>query len=95
MTNVPAKRLATALVGAFLAAVGVTVILSCGYALLGLRDVGMVPASELGDGLVFIAASSAYASAERAFLAIVLLGLPHVIVSQRLQHTSKNYWVFR
>jgi hypothetical protein len=86
-------RLATGLFGAFLAAVGVTVILSCGYALLRLRDVGIVPASELGDGLVFIATSSAYASAERAFLAIVLLALPHVLVSQRLQHTSKKYYV--
>jgi hypothetical protein len=86
-------KLVTGLAGAFLAAVGVSVILSCGYALLQLRDVGKEAGSEVGGGLLFIATNAAYVSAVMAFLAIALLALPHVIISQRLQHTSRKYYV--
>lgn len=86
-------KLVTGLAGAFLAAVGVGVILSCGYALLQLHDVGKESALEVSGGLLFIATNAAYVSAVMAFLAITLLALPHVIISQRLHHTSKKYYV--
>lgn len=86
-------KLVTGLAGAFLAAVGVGVILSCGYALLQLSDAGKESGSEVGGGLLFIATNAAYVSAVMASLAIALLALPHVIVSQRLRHTSKKYYV--
>lgn len=90
----PVMKLVTGLAGAFLAAVGVAVVLSCGYALLQLHDaVGKEAASEVGGGLLFIATNAAYVSAVMAFLAIALLALPHVIISQRLQHTSRKYYV--
>jgi uncharacterized membrane protein len=86
-------KLVIGLAGAFLAAVGVTVVLSCGYALLQLSAVHGEAGSDVGDGLLFIATNAAYVSAVMAFLAIVLLALPHVLISQRLQHTSKKYYV--
>jgi hypothetical protein len=92
VTGVPGMKLVAGLAGAFLAAVGVGVILSCGYALLQLHD-GKEAASEVGDGLLFIATNAAYVSAVMAFLAIALLALPHVIISQRFQHTSREYYV--
>jgi hypothetical protein len=93
MTRVPPMKLVTGLAGAFLAAVGVGVILSCGYALLQLSDVRKETGSEFGSGLLFIATNAAYVSAVMASLAIALLALPHVIVSQRLRYTSKKYYV--
>jgi hypothetical protein len=93
VTGIPAMKLVTGFAGAFLAAVGVGVILSCGYALLQLHDVGNEGASEVGGGLLFIAANAAYVSAVMAFLAIVLLALPLAIISRRLGHTSKTYHV--
>ena len=93
MTGMPAKKLLIGLAGAFLAAVSVVVILSCGYALLQLHDAGKEAASEVGGGLLFIATNAAYVSAVMAFLAIALLALPHAIISQRLGHTSKTYYV--
>lgn len=90
----PVMKLVTGLVGAFFAAVGVAVVLSCGYALLQLHGaVGKEAASEVGGGLLFIATNAAYVSAVMAFLAIALLALPHVIISQRLRHTSRKYYV--
>ena len=86
-------KMVTGLAGAFLAAVGVAIVLSCGYALLQLHEVGNEPGSEVGGGLLFIATNAAYVSACLALVAIALLALPHVIVSQRLEHTSKTYYV--
>ena len=86
-------KLVTGLAGAFLAAVGVGVVLSCGYALLQLHDIGKEAVSEVGGGLLFIATNAAYVSSVMALLAITLFALPHVIISQRLQRTSKKYYV--
>jgi len=93
VTGIPTAKLITGLAGAFLAAVGVAVILSWGYALLQLFAAGKEAGSEVGGGLLFIAINAAYVSAVMASLAIALLALPHVIVSQRLQHTSRKYYV--
>lgn len=93
VTGMSATKLVTGLVGAFLAAVGVGVVLSCGYALLQLLAAGKGAGSEVGGGVLFIAINAAYVSAVMASLAIALLALPHVIVSQRLRHTSKKYYV--
>ena len=49
--------------------------------------------ADVGCGLLFIAVSAAFVSAQIALLAIALLALPHVVISQRLQRTSKRYFV--
>jgi hypothetical protein len=75
-----------------MAAVGVCVALSCGYALLVAAGHGAASA-DVGSGLLFIAVNAAFVSAQIALLAIALLALPHVVISQRLQRTSKGYFV--
>ena len=93
MTTMSPLRLIAGLAGAFVAAVCVCVVLSCGYALL--VAAGHEAASaDVASGLLFVAVNAAYVSAQIAFLAIVLLALPHVVVSQRLQRTSRRYFVF-
>jgi hypothetical protein len=85
-------RLLASLVGAFVAAVGVCVALSVAYTLLAAAGRGAASA-EVGSGLLFVAVNAAIVSAQIALLAIALLALPHVYVSQRLQRTSKRYFV--
>ena len=92
VTSMSPLRLFSGLVGAFVAAVGVCVALSCGYALLVAAGHGAASA-DVGGGLLFIAVSAAFVSAQIALLAIALLALPHVVISQRLQRTSKRYFV--
>lgn len=85
-------RLLAGLAGAFVAAVGVCVALSCGYTLLIVANRGAMSA-DFGSGLLFVAANAVFVSAQIALLAIALLALPHVVISQQLQRTSKRYFV--
>jgi len=93
MTSAQAFKVAIGLLGAFLAAVGVGIVLGCGYALVPLVIAGKELESPVGDALLFIAANAAYFSAVIAFLAIALIALPHVIISHHLRQSSRKYYL--
>ena len=93
VTTVSPLRLLAGLAGAFVAAVCICVVLSCGYALL-LTAGHEAASADVAGGLLFIAVNAVYVSAQIALMAIALLALPHVVISQRLQQTSKRYFVF-
>ena len=92
VTTMSPLRLLAGLAGAFVAAVGACVVLSCGYALLVAAGHGAALA-DVGGGFLFVAVSAAFVSGQIALLAIVLLALPHVVISQRLQRTSRRHFV--
>jgi hypothetical protein len=92
ITKISPLRLVTGLAGAFVAAVCASVVLSCGYALL-LATGNETGSADVRGGLLFVAVNAAYVSAQLALLAIAVLALPHVIVSQQLRRTSKRYFV--
>jgi len=93
MSKIQIFKMAVGLAAAFFAAVGVCIAFACGYALLSLPT-SKESGAQVADGLLFIAVSAAYVSAVMAFLAIVLIALPHIIISHRLRHSSRNYYVW-
>ena len=92
VTTLSPLRLVAGLAAAFVMAVFICVFLSCGYALLRSAS-HAVRATDVGSGVLLVAVSAAYASARLALLAILLLALPHVVISHGLQRTSGGYFV--
>lgn len=76
---------------AFAAAVIITVAMTCAYAAMLLLVHG--DGTGLLAGFELIAISAGYVSAKIAFAAIILLALPHVIVSNILHRTSARYYL--
>jgi hypothetical protein len=94
MNKTQLLRVALGFAGAFLAAVSSSVVLTCAYSLLLIPGKAKEPARGISDGLLLIASSAAYVSALIAFLVIACVALPYVIVSNRLQHFSRNYYLW-
>lgn len=84
-------KIAAGLGGAFVAAVLVAVVMTCGYAGVGVLMSG--GGTDVGSGLMFIAVNAAYVSAIIALPAILILALPHIVVSNRLRRTSRMYYL--
>jgi len=93
MKKTGALKIFLGIAGAFAAAVGSGVIFSCAYSLL------LIPAdlknseAVISDGLLFVAASAVYLSSVVAFLTLTFLALTYVIISNRLQHSSRRYYL--
>jgi hypothetical protein len=81
------------LVCAFLAAVGVGIVLTSFYALIAVLTSGTGAETNLSNGLAFIAVSAGYISASIALPTIIFAAVPHVIVSHRLGHSSWRYYL--
>jgi hypothetical protein len=94
MNKAQMLRMALGFSGAFFAAVSSGVILTCAYSLLLIVGKAKEPATGISDGLLLIASSAAYVSAIIAFLLIACVALPYVIVSNRLQRFSRNYYLW-
>lgn len=95
MNKIHILRMAFGFAGAFLAAISSGVVLTCAYTLLLIppgKD--KYPATGVSDGLLLIASSAAYVSAAIAFVVIACVALPYVIVSNRLQYCSRNYYLW-
>lgn len=86
--------IATGLIGAFLAAVGTGIVSSCGYAIIRVLTSGPGAEAKMGEGLAFIAVNAMYVSASIALPTILLAALPHVIISNRLRHSSRKYYLW-
>ena len=86
--------IAAGLVGAFLAAVCAGIVLSCGYAVMRVLSSGPSATANMGEGLAFIAINAMYVSASLALPTILLVALPHVIISNRLRHFSRKYYLW-
>lgn len=87
-----ALRVVAGLCGAFIVAVLVGVLLSCGYATILAFVSGT--GTEVAHGLVFIAVNAAYVSVIIALPTVLILALPHVLISNRLHRTSRTYYLF-
>jgi hypothetical protein len=88
-----APRIAAGLVGAFIAAIGAEAAIACGYAGILMFTSQPIGNADIGDAFIFVAASAMYSSAIIALPVILLLALPCVLVSNRLQHFSRNYYL--
>lgn len=84
-------KMSAGLCGAFIAAVLVGVLLSCGYAAILVLVSGA--GTEVGEGLLFIAVNAAYVSVVIALPTVLILALPHVMISSRLHRTSITYYL--
>lgn len=83
------------LLGAWMAAIFASTVLSCGYSLLiAFSDARHIPPSRvIFSNIELFAAGAAYLSGRISIVAIALFALPHVIVSRRLNKTSRGYFV--
>jgi hypothetical protein len=83
------------LLGAWMAAIFVSTVLSCGYSLLiAFGDARHIPPPQvIFSNIELFAAGAIYISGQVSIIAITLLALPHVIASRRLNKTSRKYFV--
>lgn len=65
--------------------------MSCGYAAILVFTLGAI--TEVIMGWVFIAANAAYVSTIIALSTVLILALPHVIISRRLHRTFRTYYL--
>lgn len=95
VTIAPALRLVAGLIGAWMAAIFASTVLSCGYSLLiAFGDARHIPPPQvIFSNIELFAAGAAYISGQISIIAIALFALPHVIVSRRLNKTSRKYFV--
>lgn len=84
-------RITAGLVAAFAAAVAVETLATCAYTTLQVLASGHGLGAAHGGGLAFVALGAAYVSARIALVTVVLIALPYVIISHKLQHVSLIY----
>ena len=78
---------------AFLAAVCTGTVMSIAYALIEALPYFHDSDLEISGGLWFVAVNAAYVSSSIALPTILLVALPHILVSFRLRRVSMTYYV--